>query len=402
VSLFSGAGGLDIGLERAGWQVAVATDSSVDSMATLRESRDRAIAVRGGRLTHLARTRLLEADVADLGGLDLRPARAGAGWRPDLLAGGPPCQPWSSAGQQRGLNDPRGQLIGHLLRLVDELRPRFVLMENVRGLVTAVGAAGTPGEVLRSIQRDLNTLGYANRVATLNAADYGAAQRRVRLFLLATAEYDLPEFPEPTHDRHARHGRKPWVTLGEALSALPAPDAQDVVVPQGPRAEALRSLVPGTGIKTGGKVMNNRPGGHWGYRQDSFLADLALPARTIRAASTPDWVQLPGSEMRRLTWCESAAIQGFPGEWRFVGGTTSVFQQIGNAVQVDIAEAIGKTLLDTLRRGVSAEPPRTPPWPTELLKRVKYTEAEHRVNGDLRVRVKARRPDPPGAVTVTQ
>ena len=86
---------------------------------------------------------------------------------------------WSSAGLQKGLGDPRGQLIAHYLRLIGELQPRFVIFENVRGLLTARGATGTPGEVLRSIQDDLYELGYSSRVATLNAADYGAAQRRV-------------------------------------------------------------------------------------------------------------------------------------------------------------------------------------------------------------------------------
>jgi DNA (cytosine-5)-methyltransferase 1 len=395
VSLFSGAGGLDVGLERAGWDLTIATDWSIDSMETLRQSRDREIPVRGRATTHLAKTRLLEANVAELTAADLRPPRAMTGWRPDLLAGGPPCQPWSSAGHQKGLNDPRGQLIAHMLRLVDELRPRFLLMENVRGLVTAVGATGTPGEVLRSIQADLGALGYASRVATLNAADFGAAQRRVRLFLLATADHQLPTFPSPTHDRQSRDGLKPWVTLGEALSALGPPEKAEIVTPSGPRAEALLGLTPGTGIKTGGKIMNNRPGGQWGYRQDSFLADLSLPARTIRAATTPDWVRLPDQPMRRLTWRECAALQGFPTEWAFVGGTASLFQQIGNAVQVDIAEVIGERILSALRAGPAVEPPMHPQWPAELLKRVRYTEAEHRVNGPLRVRVKTRDPDTP-------
>ncbi|HEY0167033.1 MAG TPA: DNA cytosine methyltransferase [Jatrophihabitans sp.] len=399
ISLFSGAGGLDIGLERAGWDVVIATDLAPDSMETLRESRAREIPVLGRTANHLQNTHLINADVSTLSASDLRPARSGGKWRPDLLAGGPPCQPWSSAGHQKGLNDPRGQLIAHMLRLVDEVRPRFVLLENVRGLVTAVGPSGAPGEVLRSIQQDLADIGYASRVATLNAADYGAAQRRVRLFIVATSDYELPLFPQPTHDKAARDGRKPWVTLGEALSSLPPADPSEVVYPSGARADQLRALTPGTGIKTAGKVMNNRPSGHWGYRQDSFLADLSLPARTIRAASTPDWVRLPGEEMRRLGWRECAAIQGFPSEWSFQGTAASLFKQIGNAVQVDVAEVVGGMVLSALRRGPALERPTTPPWPPELLKRVRYTEAEHRVNGSLRVRLIPKTTDTRGSAT---
>lgn len=390
VSLFSGAGGLDIGLERAGWKIVTATDFDGDCMETLRRSKAARIPVLGRRARHMTRTRLVESDVTTLSALSLKPRGADANWRPDLLVGGPPCQPWSSAGHQKGLEDPRGQMIAHMLRLVGELQPRFVLFENVRGLVTALGPNGKPGEVLKSIQDDLGDMGYASQIATLNAADYGAAQRRVRLLLMATKEYRLPEFPGPTHDRHGNLGRKPWVTLGETLEALPAPDPEDVVRPSGIRAAELRELAPGTGLKTGGRVMNNRPSGHWGYRQDSFRADLNLPSRTIRAASTPDWIRLPGDDdLRRLTWRECAALQGFPESWQFSGTNASRFKLIGNAVQVDIAQAVGEALLDALHQGPAEEAPTTPPWPQELVKRVKYTASEHRVNGELRRRVRA-------------
>jgi DNA (cytosine-5)-methyltransferase 1 len=391
VSLFSGAGGLDVGLEQAGWTVVSATDHDRYAMETLRQTKAAAISVRGQNTIHMADTLLVEADVRDLIASELTPSNKPADWRPDLLVGGPPCQPWSSAGHQKGLNDPRGQLIFHYLRLIDEFQPRFVLFENVRGLVTAVGEHGRPGEVLESIQSDLADLGYASRFMTLNAADYGAAQRRVRLILLATREHVLPEFPAPTHHKNGADGLKPWATLGETLDRLPNPDPADVVRPSGIRADELRALAPGKGLRTGGKVMNNRPSGQWGYRQDSFLADLSLPSRTIRAASTPDWVRLPGdSDLRRLTWRECASLQGFHDDWRFAGTISARFRQIGNAVQVDMADAVGRVLLSALSAGISEVPPESAPWPAELLKRVKYTTMEHRVNGNLRSRVKVK------------
>jgi DNA (cytosine-5)-methyltransferase 1 len=339
----------------------------------------------------MAETMLVEGDVQELSAPDLTPSGKSADWRPDLLVGGPPCQPWSSAGHQKGLNDPRGQLIHHYLRLIGEFQPRFVLFENVRGLVTAVGAHGRPGEVLESIQRDLAELGYASRFTTLNAADYGAAQRRVRLILVATREHLLPDFPLATHHKDGVNGLKPWVTLGETLDRLPKADPADIVRPSGKRAGELRGLSAGKGLRTGGKVMNNRPSGQWGYRQDSFLADPSLPSRTIRAASTPDWVRLPGdSDMRRLTWRECAVLQGFPDAWQFEGNAAARFRQIGNAVQVDMAEAVGRVILDALSEGVSEVPPESAPWPPELLKRIRYTAMEHRVNGNLRSRVQVR------------
>jgi DNA (cytosine-5)-methyltransferase 1 len=282
-----------------------------------------------------------------------------------------------------------------MLRLVQELQPRYVLLENVRGLVTALGPTRRPGEVLESIQTDLGELGFASRVATLNAADYGAPQRRVRLILIATADHALPAFPSPTHGKTPDGSTlKPWVTLGEALLGLPAPAPEQVVVPTGVRAAELEALSAGQGLRTGGRVEANRPGGHWGYRQDSFQADPTLPSRTIRAAATPDWIRGPDGRLRRLTPQECAVLQGLPADWPLRGGQASVFRQIGNAVQVDVAQALGETLLAALRRGKAAVPEQTPPWPPELLRRVRYTAAEHRTNAEHRVRVRTRPLEP--------
>jgi DNA (cytosine-5)-methyltransferase 1 len=332
---------------------------------------------------------VVAGDARDLTGADLLPPDAPATWRPSLLVGGPPCQPWSSAGHQRGLDDPRGQLFVDMIRLTADLSPRFVLMENVRGLVTAIGPHGRSGEVLKSLQAELSDLGYASRIATLNAADYGAAQRRVRLLLLASREYDLPEFPHPTHARDGDTNLKPWVSLSELLDTLPYPDTADVVRPTGTRANELSQLSPGQGLRTGGKTESNRPGGHWGYRQDCFVADMSLPSRTIRAASTPDWIQEHDGQLRRLTWRECAALQGFPTNWRFHGTRASRFRQIGNAMQVDVAHLVGESLRAALEKFPAQRAPITPPWPDELQRRVRYTAMEHRINGKHRVRVRA-------------
>ncbi|MGH3923526.1 MAG: DNA cytosine methyltransferase [Pseudonocardiaceae bacterium] len=147
---------------------------------------------------------------------------------------------------------------------------------------------------------------------------------------------------------------------------------------------ALSALQPGTGLRSQGIVEANRPGGHWGYRQDCFVADLALPARTIRAASTPDWIrQQDGRSLRRLTWRECAGLQGFPTGWRFTGTVASRFRQIGNAVQGDVAAALGAVLLSALSQERSARP-RSAEWPAEFHRRVRYTAMEDRVNGAYR------------------
>lgn len=374
IDLFAGAGGLSQSLERAGWRSVAAVDIDADAIATLRSNQ---------KSGHLRGSRILQADIREIAAEDLRPDGVARTWCPDLLAGGPPCQPFSSAGSMRALDDPRGRLFHEFVRLTDALRPRFVLFENVSGLVTAKDSTGTPGRVLRRIQDEFEAIGYACRFDLLNAADYGAPQRRVRLYMVATRSGDLPSFPPPTHAREPDTNQKPWISLNHFLAKQGAPDAADIVRPKGRRAAELKCLLPGTGLRTGGLVEANRPGGHWGYRQDCFVADLNVPSRTIRAASTPDWLRQSDGELRRLTWRECAGLQGFPRDWNFVGATASRFRQIGNAVQGDIGLALGRALL-IAASSMSRRRPRSAEWPAAFHKRVRYTAMEETVNGACR------------------
>jgi DNA (cytosine-5)-methyltransferase 1 len=392
VDLFCGAGGLSSALERMGWSTVSAVDNDRDAIATLSRVKQSHMPIGDSfREAYLANAKLLHADVSDVRADDLRPRGFPKSWRPTLLAGGPPCQPFSSAGRQAGVDDPRGGLFREFVRIADELRPRFVLFENVRGLITAKCPDGEPGGVLRLVQSSFEEIGYACRFGILNSADFGAPQRRVRLFMLASSSYELPTFPRATHtgkpNEQGLFGLAPWVTLGECLHACPEPDPIDVVRPAASKLAQLEELNPGEGLKARGIVEANRPSGHWGYRQDSFLADSGLPSRTIRAASTPDWIRDTEGELRRLTWRECAALQGFPAEWCFSGSIASRFRQIGNAVEGRIAMAIGQSLLDhssTARR----RKPTSPPWPDYFHKRVRYTSMEESVNGEHRRRAR--------------
>jgi DNA (cytosine-5)-methyltransferase 1 len=388
VDLFCGAGGLSAGLERAGWKTVAAVDADADCMATLTATKNAALGIPGvDGQTFLGDARLLGTDIRELSARDLRPENVGLRWRPDLLAGGPPCQPFSSAGRMLALEDPRGQLFLDFVRLASELRPRFILFENVAGLVTARGPNGKPGYVLELIQKSFEEIGYACRFDLLNSADYGAPQRRVRLFMVAAASEVVPAFPSPTHSREGEMslfgGLKPWRSLGDFLKTQPEPSPENLVRPSPARAIEMASLQPGTGVKSGGIVEANRPGGHWGYRQDSFLADESLPSRTIRAATTPDFIRMLDGSLRRLTCQDCAGLQGFPADWRFEGTITSRFRQIGNAVQGDIARVLGTTLYQAVQVRRKARPV-SHPWPPYFHKRLRYTEMEERVNGNHR------------------
>lgn len=387
IDLFCGAGGLSTALERSGFSSVAAVDHDRDCIATLRRNQAKKISIVGTARKYLEETKLLQGDIREITRADLVPADAPENWRPDVLAGGPPCQPFSAAGSGLGLNDPRGQLFQHFVRLAEELRPRFILFENVAGLVTAKGKDGLPGGALKLIQSHFESAGYACRFELMNAADFGAPQRRVRLYMIASCDENLPTFPDPTHSDGRLSDTRAWQTLGEFLAHLPDPLEEDIVRPTGKRADELVKLRPGTGLKSGGIVEANRPSGHWGYRQDCFVADPMLPSRTIRAASTPDWLQTEAG-LRRLTWRECAALQGFPTPWEFEGARASRFRQIGNAVQGEIGEAVAKTIVDALGCPVTVKPVSAP-WPSNFIKRVRYTAMEARVNGAHRQAAKA-------------
>lgn len=276
------------------------------------------------------------------------------------------------------------------MRLAEELRPRLILFENVRGLVTARGPTGKPGEALRLVLEAFESIGYATTCSVLNAADHGLAQRRVRLFILAAQNPPLPVFPEPTHSEEGSVGlfgsRKRWISLGEFLAAQPPPAADEVTRPSPALERQLRDVSEGSGLKSPGPKEPTRPGGHWGYKQGTFIADLSKPARTVTAASTQDWIRLPDGTLRRLTFRECASLQGFPPEWKFVGAKASQFRQVGNAVPSVFGRVLGRTLLDVLE----AQRPRTraksAPLPSHVVGAIAYATRDDQRNGSSRVR----------------
>jgi len=370
IDLFAGAGGLSSSLEAVGWQSLAVVDNDPAAVDTLRANQARG---------HLKNARIVQADIRDVAAADLCPDDT----RLDLLAGGPPCQPFSSAGRLQAFDDPRGNLFREFVRLAEELKPRFLLFENVAGLVTAKTPDGEVGGVLRCIQGEFERIGYFCRFDLLNAADFGSPQRRVRLYMLASRDEAVPEFPYPTHSRQPALEMKPWVTLGDFLKTQPAPNPHDIARPSAARAAELLALKPGTGLRSGGIVEANRPSGHWGYRQDCFVADQSSPSRTIRAATTPDWIRMEDGGLRRLTWRECAGLQGFPSDWEISGNVASRFRQIGNAVQGHVGRALGRKLLDcaeTLRNDL----PASALWPKCFHKRVRYTTMEELTNGAVR------------------
>ncbi len=394
VSLFSGAGGLDLGFEAAGWGCMYASDIDANAVETLQ--------INKGKRVHgipaLNHTFIERADVREASGSDIL-AKAGIR-RGDAYAvvGGPPCQSWSSAGHQLGFEDPRGRLFRDYIRIADELDVRWLVFENVRGLLTARGPDGKPGSALQHIRETLLHAGFQTSVEMLNAADYGVAQRRVRLIMVGFRVGDRPAFPSPTHAKApdlAEDGLLPWISLRDCLRTIPPPTADEIIRPNDRLEAELRVLQPGTGVRSPGKAEATRPGGHWGYKQGAFVADLDLPARTVTASAQQDWIRDPKLGIRRLCPRECAAIQSFPPEWVFFGNRTEQYRQIGNAVPPVLARAVAGTLL----RHVAAIPTkRSSTKPIELLplhdrleSAIKYTHKEELRNGPSRRQAPSKR-----------
>lgn len=384
VSLFSGAGGLDLGLEMAGWTCAYASDLEKTAADTLDAARGVALPAGGKVMAHAFVER---ADVRTLtaGSILARAGLAKGGVQ--LLAGGPPCQSWSSAGHQLGLDDPRGRLFDDFVRIAGALDVRWLLLENVRGLLTARGPDGVPGSALTYIRQKLLKAGFQTTVMMLNAADYGVPQRRVRLFMVGFRAGDAPAAPVPTHAKLADlSGMRPWVTMREAVAAVEPLNADEIIRPNEKLAAQLALIPPGQGVKSPGKSERTRPGGHWGYKQGAFVADLDLPARTVTASAQQDWVKDPVLGLRRLCPRECAAIQTFPHDWPFHGKFVSQYKLIGNAVPPTLARAVGAALA-----GVVIDPAATRtrfagllPLSPQLAYHVAYTVRDEASNGESR------------------
>jgi len=386
ISLFSGAGGLDLGLEKAGWHARYASDIDGFAVETLSMNF-------GSSPEHAFGSEMLAevADVRDLKGQDILSKIGAKGGDIPLMAGGPPCQSWSSAGHQKGFDDPRGVLFSDFVRLADECGCRMILFENVRGLLTARGPDGKPGGALRVIREAMWARGYQSSLELLNAADFGVPQRRVRLYLIGYRDTPAPIFPESTHAKTQPtgmlfdSGKHSWVPLSEVLLDVNQLSTDELIRPNKKMAGRLQGLMPGEGVKSSGKRETTRPGGHWGYMQGGFVADPTLPARTVTASGQQDWIRFSDGSFRRLCPRECALIQSFPEQWVFAGRKASVYRQIGNAVAPTMGEVLGRVVAlmaqDSDRIASDFDPSVLP---RHLEAHVRYTAKEHARNGESR------------------
>jgi len=217
LSLFSGAGGMDIGVRQAGFKVLACIEIDPHCCETLRNAIER----------ERARTLLLERDIRQvkpfqvMESLDLQIGEL------DLLFGGSPCQSFSQAGKRASLDDERGLLLFEFVRFAKDLKPKVILIEQVKGVLKALDIDGNVGGVCKDLSSQLRELGYRLSIQTINSANYGVAQVRERVFIVATKTEEAFHFPLPTHEKvDAQISLFPTqkhITVGQALMGLGSP-----------------------------------------------------------------------------------------------------------------------------------------------------------------------------------
>ena len=298
ISLFSGAGGLDLGLVRAGNRVVWANDFDASAVETYRKN---------------IGDHIVCGDIKDIDPSTIPDA--------DVVVGGFPCQGFSQANLRRAVDDERNKLYTFFRRTVEVKRPRFFIAENVKGILSLGG-----GAVVERIVSDFESVGYRVEKRLFNMADYGVPQTRQRVIFVGqrcdVAGDFLFRFPEPEFGKGCR---RPWRTIREALDRFPDPDSPNRVKNH---------------VYSAYKVAFRNFTGH-----RPTDPDKPCPTILARGNGGGGVCAIPHyNGKRRLTIRESAAIQTFPDTFEFCGAMNACYRQIGNAVPVLFAERLGQEL----------------------------------------------------------
>jgi DNA (cytosine-5)-methyltransferase 1 len=305
IEICSGAGGQAIGLERAGFEALAHVEYDRHACATLRLNRPN--------------WNVSEGDVRNFS------AKAFKGV--DLLAGGVPCPPFSKAGKQLGSEDER-DLFPEALRLVDECRPKAVMLENVRGFLDAIFT-----DYRMSLMKQLDNMGYKASWHLLNASDFGVPQLRPRVVVVAIRKDLVANFypPMPLTDG------QPTKTVGETLADLMAANGWEGAFEWAAKANEIAPTLVGGSKKHGGADLGPS-------RARKAWASLGVNGISLANTAPPEGY----AEMPRLTLRMTARIQGFPDDWQFAGGKTAAYRQIGNAFPPPVAFAVALRIRDAI------------------------------------------------------
>ena len=346
ISLFSGAMGLDLGIEAAGFDIKVCVEMDHWAAETIRINTSIPV---------------IERDINDVSSEDILKVSGLKKENIDLVVGGPPCQAFSTAGKQRGFSDIRGGCIIQFIRVVSDLKPKYIILENVRGILSAKLNAVPEaykeydsikmesGSVLKLVLNEFNKLGYRISYALLNAANYGVPEKRERVVMIGHLGDRVP-IPAPTHSESGAFGTKKWVSLRDSIGDLQGKPMR--YIPLRSRMEKYMKLIgegenwtkldPAVAKEAMGKAYVLSGG------KTGFLRRLSFdePAPTLVTSPTMPATQLcHPKELRPLSVEEYARIQQFPDTWIFEGRIESIYKQIGNAVPVGLGKAVGNQII---------------------------------------------------------
>lgn len=381
VDLFSGPGGLSAGFENAGFNTAVAIDKSEPAVKTFDYNHDCKPIL--GDITELETSEILDrASNEGYSEKDL-----------DVVIGGPPCKGFSLANMQtRSPDNPMNNLFYHFLRVVRDIDPKAVVMENVPGLLSM---GKEEGQVKDIIVENLREMGYTVQYKILKAERYGVPQERRRVFFIGVKK-GSPPFPSPTHNESGNQmtlgegtdSLKSAITVGEAIMDLPELPAggggSDKMEYQGEPhstyAEEMRENVGDTLYnhqstvnrdKTVKRFKHVPQGGNWEDIPEELMDNYTDRSRThghihyrleedkpsLTIANFRKSMMTHPTQNRLLTIREAARLQSFPDDYRFISDSISDKQQmVGDAVPVRLAEAIGEEIVNHLRQHHNVQP----------------------------------------------
>lgn len=297
VEICAGAGGQALGLELAGFDALAHVELDRHACATLRQNRPN--------------WNVIEGDIRSFSAKEFRGV--------DLLAGGVPCPPFSKAGKQLGSEDER-DLFPEALRLVEECRPKAIMLENVRGFLDAVFT-----NYRMSLKKELKAMGYEASWHLLNASDFGVPQLRPRVVVVAIRKDLASHFFPPMPLTDGTYAK----TVGETLVDLMAENGWEGALEWAANANEIAPTLVGGSKKHGGADLGPT-------RARKAWASLGVEGKSL-AENAP----MPGfKDKPRLTIRMTARIQGFPDDWQFAGGKTASYRQIGNAFPPPVANAV--------------------------------------------------------------
>lgn len=351
IDLFCGAGGLSAGLKKSGFQICLGVDIDKAALNTYK--------------LNLKNTKILTKDIKQVTGKEITQLTGIKKKDNFLLAGCPPCQGFSNLGK-RDADDEKNRLVYEYIRIIYELEPTFILMENVPGMAEGVGK-----EIFKKVVESLQKLYYVE-YSTLNAADYGVPQTRKRLVLhgirkdineiIMSKNDNLPVklLPQPTHSQVKQRGYKRWLTVGDSIMDLPVINAGESYEESGIKNHRARRLSQ-TNIKRLQEIRDH--GGdktnisenlklechkkkNVSYTDTYGIMDSTKPAPTITSGCTiiSKGRYCHPTQNRGLSVREAARLQSFDDKFEFVGNIGEMSLQIGNAVPPKLAQASGNII----------------------------------------------------------